>query len=294
MKFPSVLSGRVLLTLVMVACAAVVGQQLWSYYMLAPWTRDGRIRADVVRIAPDVSGLVSEVLVRDNQEVRKGDVLLRVDPERFRIALKQAEAQVEGSLAALEFARGELERNDRLLGSKVISQSRHDELRAGFLKAQATYDAAVASRDQAALNLERSSVRAPVNGQITNFSLQPGNYATSATPVAVLVDSDSFYAAGYFEETKLARIHAGDRARIDIMGASGPLYGHVTSIAAGIEDRERSDGVGNLANVTPTFTWVRLAQRVPVRITFDTPADELELVSGSTATITVLPPGTEG
>ncbi|NPD17721.1 HlyD family secretion protein [Xinfangfangia sp. D13-10-4-6] len=288
MKLSLAASGKMLLTLAMVGCAAVLGLHLWSYYMSAPWTRDGHIRADVVRIAPDVSGIVSEVLIHDNQTVEKGDVLIRIDPERFRIALDQAEAAVAGAKASLDFAKNELDRSDSLLNSNVVSVSRHDELQSNYRKADASHQAALANLDQARLNLERSTVVAPVSGTISNFSLRPGSYATTATPVAVLVDAQSFYAAGYFEETRLPRIRPGARARIDIMGASAPLYGHVVSIAAGIEDRERSDSNGGLANVTPTFTWVRLAQRIPVRIGFDDPEAARQLIAGQSATITIL------
>ncbi|PZQ50142.1 MAG: efflux transporter periplasmic adaptor subunit [Rhodovulum sulfidophilum] len=291
MKAASSLSGRVLLTLAMVACAAVLGTHLWSYYMEAPWTRDGHVRADIVRVAPDVAGLVSEVLVKDNQPVSKGDVLFRIDPERFELALRQAEAQVMGTKAAMDIAATDLGRYRTLATKNVVSRQEEDAADSRLRQTQASYEAALASRDTARLNLERASVRAPVDGVVTNFSLQPGNYATVGGAVGALVDADSFYVAGYFEETKLPRIHVGDRVRIDIMGEPAPIYGHVASVAGGIEDRERSDTAGLLANVTPTFSWVRLAQRVPVRIAIDAPPDELRLVAGRSATVSVLGDG---
>jgi multidrug resistance efflux pump len=131
---------------------------------------------------------------------------------------------------------------------------------------QATYDQALADRDLARLNLERATVRAPVNGKLTNFHLRPGDYVTPGAPVTALVDQDTFYVVGYFEETKLSKIHVGDAVRVSIMGDATALEGRVASIAGGIEDRERADTASLLANVNPTFTWVRLAQRVPVRI----------------------------
>lgn len=272
----------------MVGCAAVLGQHVWSYYMEAPWTRDGHIRADVVRLAPDVSGLVSEVLVHDNQDVRKGDVLFRIDTQRFEFALRQAEAQVSNTGAALELARADLERYRKLSANEVVSQQKRQQAEAAVKQAEAAHEQALAGSDVASLNLERTSVRAPVNGTISNFSLRPGNYATAGSPVGALVDEDSFYVAGYFEETKLPRIHTGDPVRIDVMGESGSISGRVVSIAGGIEDRERSDTVGFLANVTPTFSWVRLAQRIPVRIAIDDRPEGMRLVAGRTATVSVL------
>lgn len=289
MKSFSLSSGRALLTAAMVVCAAIVGAHLWSYYIGAPWTRDGHVRADVVRVAPDVSGLVSEVLVKDNQVVSKGDILFRIDPERFELALRQAEAQVLGTRAAMDIAATDLKRDQTLASRNVVSQRDAEAAESQLRQARASYEAALASRDIARLNLERASVRAPVAGIVTNFSLQPGNYAMAGGAVGALVDSDSFYVAGYFEETKLARIHVGDRARVDIMGEAKPLYGVVASVAGGIEDRERSDTAGLLANVTPTFSWVRLAQRVPVRIAIDVSTDDAALIAGRSATVSVLP-----
>lgn len=282
------LSGKMLLTAAMVACATVLGMHLWSYYMEEPWTRDGHLRADIVRIAPDVSGLVSEVLITDNQQVKEGDVLFRIDPERFDLALRQAESQVASMKAAMDLAAADLDRYQRLAIKDVVSQQRQEQADSQLKQAQASYQSALVNRDVASLNLRRANVRAPVDGMMTNFSLRPGNYASAGAPVGALVDSDSFYVAGYFEENKLPRIHKNDPVRIDIMGETTPVFGHVASVAGGIEDRERSDTAGLLANVTPTFSWVRLAQRIPVRIAIgDVPAG-LSLIAGRTATVSVL------
>ncbi|MCO5081109.1 MAG: HlyD family secretion protein [Rhizobiaceae bacterium] len=288
MKTRLVLSGRFLLTAVMVVCAAILGQYIWAYYTDAPWTRDGHVRADVVRLAPDVSGLVSEVLVNDNQNVRKGDMLFRIDTSRFEIAFRQTEAQVANTKAALDLARMDHDRYQKLAANEVVSLQKRQQAEATVKQAEAAYETALASRDVASLNLERASVRAPVNGIITNFSLRPGNYATAGSAIGALVDEDSFYVAGYFEETKLPRIHTGDPARIDVMGEPRSIFGRVVSIAGGIEDRERSDTVGFLANVAPTFAWVRLAQRIPVRIAIDDLPAGVHLIAGRTATVSVL------
>ncbi len=280
------LSVRIAVTLATVAAAFVVGLSLWDYYMDAPWTRDGRVRADVVEIAPDVSGLVTQVLVEDNQEVKRGDVLFRIDPERFTLALRQAEAMVEGKKAGAEQAAADYQRYAKL-SDAAVSQQKVESARATDLSAKAAYDQAVADRDVARLNLARSEVRASVNGRITNMELRPGNYVNTGNGVMALVDRDTLRVEGYFEETKLPRIHVGDRARIRLMGEDALLTGHVESVAGGIEDRERSAGASLLANVNPTFAWVRLAQRIPVRIRLDAEADRHGLVSGRTATVSV-------
>lgn len=287
------LSFRLLVTLAMVAVAVVVGLALWDYYMEAPWTRDGRVRADVVEVAPDVSGLVTEVLVEDNQAVKRGDVLFKIDPERFTLALRQADAIVEGKKATAEQAAADYQRYIKL-SDAAVSQQKVELARATDLAAKAAYDQAVADRDLAKLNLQRSAVKASVNGRITNMELRPGNYVNTGKGVMALVDSDTMRVEGYFEETKLPRIHVGDKASIRLMGEDVLITGHVESVAGGIEDRERSAGANLLANVNPTFSWVRLAQRIPVRIKLDADADRNRLVSGRTATVSVDTQGATG
>ena len=279
---------RFAVTALAVAAALVVSMYLWDYYMEAPWTRDGRIRADVVTIAPDVSGLVTDILVKDNQQVKRGDVLFRIDRERFTLALQQADAVIAGRKAMLDQADLDLKRY-RGLTHDEVSQQKQEQVLATQLQAKAAYDQAVADRAVAQLNLDRSEVRASVNGIISNMDLRPGTYVSAGKGIMALVDTDSLHVDGYFEETKLPRIHVGDSVAIRLMGDSAKLHGHVESIAAGIEDRDRTAGSNLLANVTPTFSWVRLAQRVPVRVALDNVPDSTKLVAGRTATVEVLP-----
>jgi RND family efflux transporter MFP subunit len=276
--------GRVAVTLVVVAIASVVGWQLWVYYMVEPWTRDGVVRADVVGVAPDVSGLVSEVLVHDNQTVRKGDVLFRIDKDRFTIALQQADAALRVQRARLQQAAREQERYQSLSNAEV-SRQKQEQVMAAAEEAGAAYQQAMADRSLAQLNLDRADVTAPVNGTISNFEMRPGDYVTAGRAVAALVDSGTLYVAGYFEETKLPRIHPGDPAAVRLMGESTVLHGHVQSIAGGIQDRERQTGTGLLASVNPTFSWVRLAQRIPVRVQIDNVPPEVRLLPGRTASV---------
>ncbi|MGO6743667.1 efflux RND transporter periplasmic adaptor subunit [Rhizobium ruizarguesonis] len=284
-------SIRLILTLAFVCAAFYVGRGLWVHYMDEPWTRDARLRADVVGIAPDVSGLVSEVDVQDNQRVKKGDVLFRVDRERFNIALAQAEAALEGSRAAMEQAHRERERQERLGDAASLQQK--EQARTAEDQARAAYGQALANRDLAKLNLDRSEIKATVNGTVSNLSLRPGDYVTAGTAKVALVDTDSLRVEGYFEETKLPRIHVGDTVSVRLMGQSQRLQGHIDSIATGIEDRERTAGTGLLANINPTFSWVRLAQRVPVRINLDNVPGNVHLIAGLTATVEVREPSSK-
>ena len=286
-------SGRALLTLAIVAVAVVSGRQLWANYQEAPWTRDGRVRADVVTIAPDVPGLVEAVLVHDNQPVKRGDVLFRIDPDRFQLALKQADAEIANRKADMDEAAREAARSERL-NDLSVSRETQEQRVARAEAAAAAYRLAFVDREVAALNLKRSDVISPVDGVVTNVGLEPGDYVTTGKGVMALVDSATLRVEGYFEETKLPRIKVGDRVQVRLLGDAQPLTGRVESIAAGIADRERSDSPDLLANINPTFTWVRLAQRVPVRVRLENVPSGVRLVIGRTATVVVEPETASG
>ncbi|PTY00030.1 HlyD family secretion protein [Verrucomicrobia bacterium LW23] len=237
---------------------------LWNYYVVAPWTRDGRVRAEVVRIAPEVSGTVAELRVADNQYVKKGDPLFTIDKERFLLALALAEAAVEQRRA-----------EQRVPDSMAI------ETRKALLRQ------AEAERDIARLNVERCVVRAPVNGYITNLTLRAGDFVSAGTPQISVVDADSFYVVGYFEETKLPRIAIGARVRVHLMQGGTPLTGRVQGISRGISDTNATPDREGLASVNPVFTWVRLAQRIPVRVALDAVPGSVHIASGLTCSVTV-------
>ncbi|KPF94886.1 secretion protein HlyD [Rhodopseudomonas sp. AAP120] len=275
---------RMMLTVLMVSVAAPVGIGMWEHYETAPWTRDGRVRADIIAVAPDVSGLVDAVLVHDNQLVHKGDVMLRLDSERFRLAVRQAEAALASREAAAEKAAGDRVRYEKL-SEGVVSQQQREAVRAADLQAKAVYNQAVADLAIARLNLDRSEIRAPVNGRVTNFDLRPGAYLAAGHGIMALIDTDTVRIEGYFEETKIPRIHVGDIVDVKLMGGA-KLAGRIESIAGGIEDRDRTLGSSLLASVNPSFSWVRLAQRIPVRIRIES-KDVDRLIVGTTATIQV-------
>ncbi|HEX4411278.1 MAG TPA: HlyD family secretion protein [Xanthobacteraceae bacterium] len=278
--------GRLLLTLVVVAVGIVVGWQLWGYYMLEPWTRDGRVRADVVTVAPDVAGLISDVFVHDNEKVSKGQKLFQIDQRRFQYALEQAKASVASRQTTLDQAKRDLDRSKSLTIIAVTPQQ-VEHSQQSYDVAQADLDSAKAALDVASLNLERSTVVAPVNGIVTNFDLLPGRYVNVGTPVFALIDSDSYRVEGYFEETKLRRIQVGEDATVKLIGDPRVLKGRVESIAFGVEDQNRTTSSELLAFVNPTFSWVRLAQRIPVRIKLENVPPDLLLVAGRTATVSV-------
>jgi multidrug resistance efflux pump len=279
--------GRVLLTLVAVGAAVVAGAGLWQRYEVQPWTRDGRIKANVIQVAPDVTGQVTRMLVRDNQQVARGETLFEIDPARFELALRQAEASLQAQRTALDQAENEARRN-RQLGN-LVSQEIREQGQARVNQLRAALDQALVARDVARLNLDRTQVVASSDGIVTNLDLQAGAYVSAGHPVLALVDRDSFYAEGYFEETKLPGIRLGDPVSVSLMGTRQQLNGHVDSFAQGIADRDRNTSGNLLPNVNPTFNWVRLAQRIPVRIALDRVPEGVRLVSGQTVTVEVHP-----
>jgi RND family efflux transporter MFP subunit len=289
MKISVAVIGRFAVTAAVALLAIVVGWWLWDYYINEPWTRDGRIRADVVKVAADVSGVVTEVKVKDNQTVRRGDVLFIIDKDRYKIALQQADAALASRKISLEQARRDLERFRQLNKGSVVSQQAAEQAETAAGQAQAAYQLALADRQLAQLNLDRTEIKSPVNGRITNLDLRPGNYVSPNAAVAALVDNDSFYVVGYFEETKLPHIRIGDPVSIEVMGEKTSMRGHVEGLAAGIQDRARESSATMLANVNPTVSWVRLAQRVPVRIAIDGVPENFALISGRTVTVRVSP-----
>lgn len=278
---------RYLVTLAVVLAALFIGWRLWIHYENDPWTRDGRIKADVVQVAPDVSGQVTKINVIDNQTVNVGDVLFEIDTARFELALRQAKAAEESARATLAQAIREAKRNRELkdlVATEVTEQgqSRVEEAQAALLEA-------IVNRDKAQLDLDRTKVVAAVDGIVTNLNLRVGSYVTVSTPVMALVDRNSYYAEGYFEETKLPNIAEGNRATVRLMSDDEVLEGHVHSISRGIEDRERTTGGKLMQNINPAFNWVRLVQRIPVRVELDKIPDNIKLVSGQTVTIEVFP-----
>ena len=232
-----------------------------------------------MQVSPDVSGIVSEVHVHNDQAVRCGQVLFVVDQARFELAVREAQAAVEADEAALDQAR-KVSRRDQTLTNLVTGEQIEADT-AKVLQLIAQLRGAQVLRDTAKLNLERSTIHASVNGIVTNLELQPGDFATAGHQVLALLDTDAVYVDAYFEETKLPSIQVGDRARVHLMGVRAELQGSVTSVAGGIEDRERGASSTALANINPTFSWVRLAQRIPVRVELQNVPQDIRLICSS-------------
>jgi len=272
------------ITALAVLAAIYAARQIWIYYQYAPWTPDGRVRADIVQIAPDVSGIVTQVAAHNDQRVKKGELLFQIDRDRYELTLKESEAALAAQRVKVEQLRREAARNRNLM--ELVATEVREQTEARLTEAEANLSMATSKRDLARLNLQRTRVLAPTDGILSDLNLHVGNYAAAGKPVMALIDTTSFRVEGYFEESKLKTISINQPATIQLMGERRTLKGHVSSVAAGIEDRDRSNGSNLLPNVNPTFSWVRLAQRVPVRIALDDPSDPI-LVAGRTATVTI-------
>jgi multidrug resistance efflux pump len=278
---------RTAVTLAMLALAAVLVAALWRTYMLAPWTRDGRVLVQVVDVAPEVSGTVVDVPVQDNQFVHKGDVLFVIDPVRFRLAIAQAQAQVDTARQDQSLRLSDVRRRQGLTG--IVSGEEQERIANTAAVASATLAGAEAALDVAKLNLQRSTLYAPVNGYVTHLRLRVGSYVNAGQSRMAIIDSDSFWISGYFEETKIEKIHVGDPARIKLMGYDALLTGHVESFGRGIADVNDATNALGLPTVNPIFTWVRLAQRIPIRIAIDNVPKGIVLAAGMTASVSVGP-----
>lgn len=278
---------RTCLTLLLATAALCAGKAGWDHYMESPWTRDARVRADVVTIGADVAGVVTEVRVRDNEFVRKGAVLFVVDGERYASALASADAALAAQRVEKTRRGSEAKRRADLDDSVIPAESRESAAYAAGT-ADAQYRGALAARRLAQLNLERTVVRAPVSGYVTNLHVHRGDFAAVGAPKLALIDSASYYVMGYFEETRLPLLKPGAPVEVQLMDGVA-LRGHIDSIARGITDRDAATGRELLADVNPTFNWVRLAQRIPVRIALDTVPKDVPLVAGTTCTVTITP-----
>jgi len=273
-----------LITLAAIAIAGVLGWAMWDAYMGAPWTRDGTVRVYVVTMAPQVAGQIVELPVADNQFVHKGDLLMVIDPTNYKIAVSLAEAAVQQAQVTAQNAEREAKRRQELTSLAVTTEEKQT-FESTAVAAQAQYQQAAANLDQARVNLQRTEIRSPVNGWVTNLLAQLGDYATIGQNEISVVDADSFWIDGYFEETNLDRIQVGDPASVKLMGYSQIVRGHVGSIARGINVANAQPNGQGLATVNPIFTWVRLAQRIPARIHIDQLPEGVVLAAGMTATV---------
>lgn len=286
-------AGKHLATLAIALVAILIAIVTWQDYVMAPWTRNGSVRVQVANVAPQVSGQIVELHVNDNQFVRQGDLLYVIDPFDFEVAVRTSKAQLEQAAADVELKQVESDRRQHL-STLATTPEEQQTFAASAAEAKATFDAAQQQLAQAELNLKRTRVVSPVTGYVTNLLLRVGDFSAVGNSNISVIDSESFWIDGYFEETKMARICVGARAEAKLMGYSEPIVGRVETITRGISVSNAAPGTQGLPSVDPIYTWVRLAQRVPVRIAIDHVPEGVPLVSGMTATVTIMQPAEPG
>jgi multidrug resistance efflux pump len=277
------------MTLVLIGAIVVVLVYIWDSYMYTPWTRDGRVRADVVNIAPDVSGWIDELHAQNSREVKTGDVLFTVDHARYQVAVDLAQAQSDSAKVSWDRATNVYKRRTQM-SADAVSREEVDTSRLDMMEKQASYKQSVAVLNSAKIDLARTTYTSPASGKIINLELEKGDYVNRGVNRLALVKDDSYYVTGYFEETKIPGIKIGDKVEIWLMAGTLKLEGHVESIDSGISNSNSTPGNQMLPSVEATFAWVRLAQRIPVNIKIDQVPEGVNLSSGMSATLKVVVP----
>lgn len=282
---------RYLITVIAALVLIVVAFQLWNFYVLGGWTRDGKIRADVVQVSAQVSGKLVNLPIIDNQLVQKGELLFEIDPIDYEINLRNAEAQLEQLRIRQEQAALQYERRTNLGNVAAISKEHLDDVKYNLDLLNDQLQQAEIAVEKAKLDLSRTKVYAEVSGYVTNMNIREGSFIPAGQPLFALVDKDSFHAVGYFEETKLPYIEVGRRVEIIPYNDGEKMYGYITGYGRAIFDQSAQTGEQLLQAVKPNYPWVTLAQRIPVKVAFEKSDEELEahnLIAGTTVTIIVL------
>ena len=282
---------KLLLTAAILGAALYFGYSKYWEYTDNPWTRDGQVRTQVIQIAPRVTGMVTKIHVRDNQKVKKGDLLFEIDPSQYELKVKQAEARLKRTLEAAKGTKIEYERIKKIYEKDRGAVSQKDYVRSetNDFKSLADIDASTEALNAAKLNLTYTKIYAEVDGYVSNINFQIGTQATANKPLLALVDTSSFWVFGFFKEDAIPQVRVGDDAIVTLLAyPDTPLKGKVESIAWGISPSDGNPGPNLLPNVKPVFQWIRLAQRIPVRIKLDPLPDNIKLRVGMTASVQVL------
>jgi len=283
--------GLGIINLAIIAAVAWYAYQTFDEYINNPWTRNGQVRGHVIQVSPRVTGMVTGIAVIDNQFVHEGDLLFEIDPEFFEIAIAQAEANLKRARISSKSSKIEYDRLQEIFEKDpgAVSQKDLNRREANYLQSLSQIDVAQETLRSAKLNLSYTRVHASVEGYVSNVDFQIGTQAVASTPIIALVDSNSFWVFGYFRESQIGRFKIGDPARVTLMAYPElPLQGTVESLGWGIAPSDGNTGANLLPSIKPVFQWIRLAQRIPVRIKLDKVPAGVELRFGLTASVMVL------
>ncbi|WP_309497436.1 HlyD family secretion protein [Sulfurovum sp.] len=282
---------KILLTLSILGAAAFFVYNKYREYIDNPWTRDGQVRTQVIQVTPRVNGMVIKIHVVDNQKVKTGDLLFEIDPSQYDVKLKQSEARLQRTLEAAKGTKIEYERVKNIYAKDKGAVSQKDLVRneTNYFKSLADIDSSTEAVNTAKLNLSYTKVFAEVDGYVSNINFQTGSQASANKPILALVDENSYWVFGFFREDAIPEVSVGDTAMVTLLAyPDTPLSGKVESIAWGIAHSDGNPGNNLLPSVKPVFQWIRLAQRIPVRIKLDTLPENVKLRFGLTASVMVL------
>jgi len=279
------------LTLSIISLALFFAYQKFESYIDNPWTRDGQVRTQVIQVTPRINGMITHIAVADNQAVKTGDLLFEIDPASYQIKLEQAQARLQRTLEASKGKKIEYERVQKIYkrDKGAVSQKDRDRTEVNYYKSLADIDSSTEAVNSAKLNLSFTKVYAQVDGYVSNINFQIGSQAVANKAIMALVDTSSFWVFGFFREDAISKVKIGDRAKVTLLSyPNTPLDGVVESIAWGISHSDGNPGSNLLPSVKPVFQWIRLAQRIPVRIKLDALPKGIELRFGLTASVMVL------
>lgn len=282
---------KIAVSLALFGSALYFGMQKYEEYFSNPWTRDGQVRAQIVQVASRVSGMVTKIAIIDNQFVKKGTLLFEIDPEPFLIQIAQTKADLRREYANLRGSKIEYDRVQEIAKKDkgAVSQKDLNRREVEYLKAQAKIDSLKEKLNSAKLNLAFTKVYASVDGYVSNINFQVGSQAVANNPILALVDSNSFWVFGYFRESMLQEIHIGDKVEVTLMAYKDkPISGVVESIGWGIAHSDGNPGANLLPSIKPVFQWIRLAQRIPVRVKLDKLPKGVKLRFGLTASVKIV------
>jgi len=282
---------KILLTLSILGAAAFFAYNKYREYIDNPWTRDGQVRTQVIQVTPRVNGMVTKIHVVDNQKVKTGDLLFEIDPSQYQVKLNQAEARLQRTLEAAKGTKIEYERVKNIYAKDKGAVSQKDLVRneTNYFKSLADIDSSTEAVNTAKLNLSYTKVYAEVDGYVSNINFQIGSQASANKAILALVDENSYWVFGFFREDAIPHVEVGDEARVTLLAyPDTPLSGKVESIAWGISHSDGNPGNNLLPSVKPVFQWIRLAQRIPVRVKLENVPENVKLRFGLTASVMIL------
>ena len=290
MKFLK-LSIKIILNLAIFGSAIYFGYNKFEEYINNPWTRDGQVRAQVIQVTPRVSGTIEKINIVDNQFVKKGDLLFEIDPSPFIITIAQTKADLKREQVSARGTKVEYERVQNIAKKDKGAVSQKDLIRreVSYYESLAKIDSLKEKLNTAKLNLTFTKVYASVDGYVSNINFQVGSQAVANSAILALVDSNSFWVFGFFRESMISRVAIDDDVRVTLMAYSDtPLSGKVESIGWGIAHSDGNPGQNLLPAIQPVFTWIRLAQRIPVRVKLDKLPEGVKLRFGLSASVMIL------